>query len=110
MQALLDNYERLAEVGILPHICLDHGLTMSFYYVDPDRNSVEMQSDSFGNRVHSSRWMNTSPEFAREPIGVEVDPPKMIAALNGGMPLSDLPHAARAGEFRPVQTGDIRLP
>ena len=110
LQALLDNYERLAEAGILPHICLDHGLTMSFYYVDPDGNSVELQSDNFGNWIHSSHWMNTSPEFAREPIGVEVDPPKMIAALKGGMPLSDLLHATRAGDFLPETPGDIRLP
>lgn len=110
LQALLDNYERLAEVGILPHICLDHGLTMSFYYVDPDGNSVELQSDNFGNWIHSSHWMQTSPEFAREPIGVEVDPPKMIAALKGGMPLSDLLKATRAGDFLPAQPGDIRLP
>ena len=59
-QALFDNYERLAEVGILPHICFDHGLTMSFYYVDPDGNSVELQSDNFGNWIHSSHWMQGS--------------------------------------------------
>jgi catechol 2,3-dioxygenase len=109
-QALLDNYERLAEVGILPHICLDHGLSMSFYYADPDGNSVELQSDNFGNWVHSAYWMKTSPEFAREPIGVEVDPPKMIKALKSGVSLSDLLKKTRAGEFLPEKRGDIRLP
>lgn len=83
---------------------------MSFYYVDPDGNSVELQSDNFGNWIHSAHWMNTSPEFAREPIGVEVDPPKMIAALKEGTALSDLLKASRAGEFLPAQPGDIRLP
>ena len=110
LQALLDNYERLAEVGILPHICLDHGLTMSFYYADPDGNSVELQSDNFGNWIHSAHWMQTSPEFAREPIGVEVDPPKMIAALKLGVSLSDLLKNSRAGEYLPATPGDIRLP
>jgi catechol 2,3-dioxygenase len=109
-QALFDNYERLAEVGILPHICFDHGLTMSFYYLDPDGNSVELQSDNFGNWIHSSHWMQTSREFAREPIGVEVDPPKMIEALKRGVSLSDLLKKTRAGEFLPEKRGDIRLP
>ena len=109
-QALFDNYERLAEVGILPHICFDHGLTMSFYDLDPDGNSVELQSDNFGNWIHSSHWMQTSSEFAREPIGVEVDPPKMINALKNGVSLSDLLKKARAGEFLPEKHGDIRLP
>lgn len=110
LQALLDNYERLAEVDILPHICLDHGLTMSFYYVDPDGNSVELQSDNFGNWVHSAEWMRTSPEFAREPIGVEVDPPKLIAALAEGLPLAEVLRRSRAGAYLPEKPGDIRLP
>lgn len=107
---LLDNYERLAEVGILPHICLDHGLTMSFYYLDPDGNSVELQSDNFGNWILSAHWMRTSPEFAREPIGVEVDPPKMIKAIKSGLPVAELLQKTRAGEFLPEKRGDLRLP
>ena len=82
---LLDNYERLAEVGILPHMCLDHGLTTSMYYLDPDGNSVELQSDNFGNWIHSSHFMRTSANFAANPIGVEFDPPQLIVALMAGM-------------------------
>lgn len=32
----------LKDQGIVPHACLDHGMTMSFYYADPDGNSVEL--------------------------------------------------------------------
>src|SRR4051812_30032762 len=32
LDGLLKNYTRLAKMNILPHACLDHGLTMSFYY------------------------------------------------------------------------------
>jgi hypothetical protein len=102
--------DRAVEAGILPHVCLDHGLTMSFYYVDPDGNSVELQSDNFGNWIQSSHWMQTSREFAREPIGAEVDPPKMIKALKSGVSLSDLLKKTRAGEFLPETRGDVRLP
>lgn len=110
LEALVANYERLAEVGILPHINLDHGLTMSFYYVDPDGNSVELQSDNFGDWAKSTEWMRTSPEFAREPIGVEVDPPKIAAALAEGVPVAEILKRSRAGDYLPEPRGDIRLP
>ncbi len=109
-EALFDNYERLAAVDILPVCCLDHGLTMSFYYSDPDSNLVELQADNFGNWVLSARWMQTSEDFKREPIGVEVDPPRMIRALQDGMPLSDLLKASRAGKFLPSTRGNLYLP
>jgi catechol-2,3-dioxygenase len=101
LEALIANYERLAEADILPHICLDHGMTMSFYYMDPDGNSVELQSDNFGDWKQSTEWMRTSPEFAREPIGVHVDPPKLAAALAGGAPVREVLKRSRAGEFLP---------
>ena len=107
---LLANYARLAEIGILPHACLDHGLTTSFYYVDPDGNSVELQADNFGDWKQSSEWMRTSPEFVKNPIGVEVDPPRLIEALAQGVPLAEVHKRSRAGEYVPAQPGDLRLP
>jgi catechol-2,3-dioxygenase len=110
LDALLANYARLAEAGILPHACLDHGLTTSFYYQDPDGNSVELQADNFGNWNLSSEWMRTSEEFVKNPIGVEIDPPKMIAARQSGMSCAELLKRTYAGEFTPAVRGDIRLP
>lgn len=110
LQDLIANYERLAGAGIEPHICLDHGLTMSFYYVDPDGNSVELQSDNFGDWAKSTEFMRTSPDFAREPIGVEVDPAKLAAALAEGASVEDVLARSRKGEFLPATPGDIRLP
>src|SRR5262245_10315507 len=43
---LLGTYVRLKAEGIQPHACLDHGMTTSFYYADPDGNSVELQYDN----------------------------------------------------------------
>jgi catechol 2,3-dioxygenase len=110
LESLLNNYARLAEIDILPHVCLDHGMTTSFYYVDPDGNSVELQSDNFGDWKQSSEWMRTSPDFARNPIGVEVDPPKLAAALAAGVPLDEVYRRSRAGEYQPAAPGDLRLP
>src|SRR6478609_4713068 len=63
IDGLLLTYERLAKDGILPHGCLDHGVTTSFYYLDPDHNSVELQADNFGGDwAQSSNFMRTAPE------------------------------------------------
>src|SRR3954464_12461170 len=56
---LLATYLSLQQQGIVPHITLDHGLTLSFYYVDPDGNSVELQIDNFGDWEQSKAWMQT---------------------------------------------------
>jgi catechol-2,3-dioxygenase len=107
---LLDTFSRLQELGIKPHMSLDHGLTTSFYYVDPDGNSVELQYDNFGDWKQSSEWMRTSPEFARNPIGVPVDPVKMVEARKGGASREDLHRRAFAAEFLPAEPFDPRVP
>ena len=35
------SYLRLKEAGIVPPLCLDHGMTLSYYYADPDGNFVD---------------------------------------------------------------------
>ena len=98
------------ELGILPHMSLDHGLTTSFYYVDPDGNSVELQFDNFGDWAQSTEWMRTSPDFAANPIGVQVDPEKLIAARAAGAEPHGGPLRAFAGEFDPKTPLDQLLP
>jgi catechol 2,3-dioxygenase len=107
---LLENYARLREQGVVPHMSLDHGMTMSFYYVDPDGNSVELQYDNFGDWTKSSEWMRTSPEFARNPIGMFVDPGQMLEARSAGVSPEELHRRAYAGEFPPKEPVDPRVP
>ena len=107
---LLDTYTRLKALGIVSHMSLDHGMTMSFYYVDPDGNSVELQYDNFGDWRASSEWMRTSPVFAKNPIGMLVDPAKMVQARAEGASPEDLHRRAYAGEFPPSGPVDIRVP
>ena len=57
---LMSSYARLKHGGIEPQVCLDHGLTTSLYYADPDQNLVELQVDNFSNWDLSSEWMRTS--------------------------------------------------
>jgi catechol 2,3-dioxygenase len=110
MGALLDTYSRLKFLSIEPHACLDHGMTTSFYYEDPDGNSVELQSDNFGNWQESSEWISTSPQFAADPIGTPVDPDQMVAARQAGASFTELHQRAYAGEFKPSGPLDLHLP
>ena len=110
MGELLDTYVRLKALGIEPHASLDHGLTMSFYYEDPDGNSVELQVDNFGTWQESSEWMRTSPQFAADPIGKPVDPEQMVAAHQAGASFAELHQRAYAGEFPPSGPLDLHVP
>jgi catechol 2,3-dioxygenase len=107
---LLSAYTRLKGLGITPHMSLDHGMTTSFYYVDPDGNSVELQVDNFGNWVESSEWMRTSPDFAADPIGKFVDVDEIIAARANGSSPAEIHRRAYAGEFPPSVPMDPRVP
>ena len=77
---LLDAYARLKDEGIEPYATLNRGVTTSFYYVDPDGNSVELRYDRLGTRKESKEWMGTKPQMVRNPIGVPVVPEAMIGA------------------------------
>ena len=107
---LLDTYVRLKELGIEPHACLDHGMTTSFYYEDPDGNSVELQVDNFGNWAQSKEWMCTSPQFAADPIGMSIDPAQMVVARRAGASFAELHQRAYSGEFEPSVPWDLHVP
>ena len=107
---LLNAYTRLKELGITPHMSLDHGMTLSFYYVDPDGNSVELQTDIFGDWAQSQEWMRTSPDFAADPIGQFVDPDQIVALRKTGASLAEIHRRAYAGEFPPSGPVDPRVP
>jgi hypothetical protein len=89
---------------------LDHGMTMSFYYVDPDGNSVELQADNFGDWAESTDWMRTSPDFAANPIGMPVDPNLMLEARRQRASPEAIHRRAYAGEFRPSEPMETHLP
>lgn len=97
------NYLRLREKGITPEICIDHGMTFSYYYRDPDGNHVELQCDNFGDWTASKQWMIDSDEFHANPIGQFVDPEKVSAAAAEGQSFAEIHRRASAGELAPAQ-------
>jgi catechol 2,3-dioxygenase len=110
MSDLLATWERLRARDIRPHMVLDHGMTMSFYFVDPDGNSLELQADEFGDWSKSKEFMRSSPEFEADPIGTFVDPDRLLAAYREGATDAELHERAYAGEFTPAEPPDIRFP
>lgn len=98
---LNDTYLRLREQGIVPGLCLDHGVTFSYYYVDPDGNQVELQVDCFGDWEVSKQWMSTSEDFHRDPLGSMVDPAKVAEDFAQGRTFDEIHATARAGGYNP---------
>jgi catechol 2,3-dioxygenase len=110
LDALLETYARLKADDIRPHFAVDHGMTTSFYYADPDGNSVELQVDNFGDWSASSQFIRTAAEFAADPIGELVDPDLMIQAREDGAPAEEIHRRGYAGEFHPSYAMDPRIP
>jgi catechol 2,3-dioxygenase len=106
---LNDSYLRLRDAGITPAICLDHGMTLSYYYPDPDGNNVELQCDVFGDWSKSKEWMQSSPEFSQDPLGKFVDPEQVAADRAQGIGFEDIHEKAMAGRYAP-ETAPIDLP
>jgi catechol 2,3-dioxygenase len=106
----LDNYERLAAEGIRPFLNLDHGMTMSMYYQDPEGNGVEIQVDTFGDWASSKEWMWSAQEFSNNPIGEHFDPDLLVAARNSGLDFAEIHRRCRTGEYTPAVIPEVYLP
>ncbi len=107
---LIASYRRMQGLGILPAFSLDHGLTISLYYQDPEGNFVELQSDNFGDWAKSTEFMRTSTDFQSNPIGTFFDPELVAQAHESGRPFATLQPAIRAGEFAPATIPPMGLP
>jgi hypothetical protein len=86
---LLANYRRLKAHGILPHWPINHGVTTSMYYRDPDNNRVELQIDNFATAEGCQAYFQ-SQAFADNPVGVTYDPEELCARYEAGEPIADL--------------------
>jgi len=92
---LLSTYERLAARGIRPTTSIHHGITLSFYYLDPDRNQVELQVDAFRSVAATNAYLESS--FVTNPIGVLFDGDALVKRWREG--------ASDAELLRPLEGG-----
>jgi catechol 2,3-dioxygenase-like lactoylglutathione lyase family enzyme len=101
LDELLGTYLRLKALGIVPVFPVDEGAQIAFYYSDPDGNIVEINVCNFADRRAAIEHIQTSPDFARNPLGVQIDPDRMAAAHEVGATAWELHTRAWKGEFAP---------
>ncbi len=86
---LVATYERLKAAGITPAVPINHGLTTSLYYRDPDGNKVELQIDNFDS-VEELKAFFRGDRMAANPIGVSFDPEELARKYHAGVPEAEL--------------------
>jgi len=89
LEDLLDTYTELKKQGITPYWPVHHGVTISFYYRDPDGNRLEFQVDCFASAEEGNAYMQ-SDAYASNPIGVAFDPENFIEQLRNGAQAANL--------------------
>ncbi|MDJ0419817.1 VOC family protein [Rhodococcus opacus] len=86
---LFSNYERLAEAEIWPVLSMNHGVTTSMYYRDPEDNLVELQIDNFATAQEAEAFMH-GETWLRRPGGVPIDIEELITRFHSGEPFTEL--------------------
>jgi hypothetical protein len=69
----------------VPHWPVNHGMSTSMYYFDPDRNEFEMQVDNFDTAAEAHAFMRTE-EYKLNPIGVDFVPEELVRRVRSGEP------------------------
>lgn len=83
VEDLLIAYRQRKANGLSPMWCVNHGITLSIYYEDPDGNRLETQVDAYDSVDAATEFM-MSREFKNNPIGVDFDPEDLIRRLQAG--------------------------
>ncbi|HEX5454203.1 MAG TPA: VOC family protein [Stellaceae bacterium] len=90
LDALIDQYLALKEQGIRPHRCVNHGVTTSMYYYDPDRNQVELLVDNFAEARAGQDYMRSRRETDKNPVGIDFDPEELARRVQAGLRIEEL--------------------
>jgi catechol-2,3-dioxygenase len=99
---LLGTFVRLKGLGIAPLWAADHGVGMSIYYEDPERNVIEINFNNYG-----APW--TATEFlraAKPGMPAQIDPEKLVEARKAGVSPWAVHERAMAGEFALAKAND----
>jgi catechol-2,3-dioxygenase len=96
LDSLFDQFEHMKGKGQLPYWTINHGMTLSAYYRDPDGNQVETQFDSMS--LDTADEFMSGPLFAANPIGVDVDFDALNARRKAGDSIASITDYATAGK------------
>jgi catechol 2,3-dioxygenase-like lactoylglutathione lyase family enzyme len=97
---LLARYRALKDAGIEPKVPIQHGVTTSLYYQDPDGNFVELQIDNSATPDEATDYMH-GEEYDNNPVGVPFDVELMLDLLRAGQPVSAVTTQSWARETCP---------
>ncbi|MDQ1491417.1 MAG: hypothetical protein QOJ23_3931, partial [Actinomycetota bacterium] len=86
---LLEQYGRMKDMGEKPVVAVNHGPTISLYYKDPDRNTLELFVDRFPTVEQCNEFM-ANEIFSSNPVGYDIDPDAMLSRLREGAPEEEL--------------------
>jgi catechol-2,3-dioxygenase len=90
LDELTEHYLELKEQGIQPHRCVNHGMTMSMYYYDPDHNQVELLIDNFATAIEGQNYMRGRKESDKNPVGIDFDPEELVKQVRDGLRIEEL--------------------
>jgi catechol-2,3-dioxygenase len=99
---LLGTFVRLESLGIQPLWAADHGVAMSIYYQDPEKNVIELSFNNYGTPWTATEFMRAG----KAAMPSQFDPEKMVAAREAGASPWELHGRAMAGEFAPAKPFD----
>ena len=86
---LFSRYEILRDQGITPFRSYNHGPGSSFYYHDPDGNTVELSSANFVKEADYLAYFK-SEAYARNISGVEIEAAAYVKRFRDGTPQEEL--------------------
>lgn len=102
MRDLLESYAELKRSGIRPYWAVNHGMSASLYYADPDGNQMEIGVDCHHTKAAGAAFW-TGPEIGNNPVGVEFDPDAWLDALRCGTPERELLQIDPQGAVSPIR-------
>jgi catechol 2,3-dioxygenase-like lactoylglutathione lyase family enzyme len=103
--ALFARYEKAKAAGIVPFAPINHGVTTSMYFYDPDGNRVELQADNFDDVDAAITFVEAVDPSS---IGVLYDADEVLAQLKAGVSEQDIIQQMKDG-FGPTEREVIEL-
>ena len=88
LEELLETHVRLAASSATPTICLNHGPTMSMYYEDPDKNTIELYFDSGYTEDDMVAFYAGGDRYVTSPT--PFDPAELLKDLRNGKSVAEL--------------------
>lgn len=89
MAELVTRYERLLAIDVKPVRTANHGPGTSFYYADPDGNSVELSASNFTTEEDYLGYFK-SDSYRNNPSGIEIDVADYVRRFRSGISLAEL--------------------